>query len=103
MAVSSGRRRIPAMEHPKEFFDIGRPFRYTPLSDKSVEMVLVPTECNDVVDDLVWNGDCCSKYCAVYGWCVSSENLDQISGRTFIPACSVSSRIDHANVYFKEL
>ena len=66
MAVSSGRCRIPKMQHPKEFFDVGRPFWYTPLSDKSVDMVLVPKECKNVEDEWSWTGEMCRKHCAIY-------------------------------------
>lgn len=103
MAISSGRCRIPVMHHPKEFFDIGQPFRYTPLSDKSLEMILVPMECKDLVGDSGrWCIGDCQDHCVLSDYCNSSKNIDPISGETFIPACSVLTRADHANAYFEE-
>jgi hypothetical protein len=70
-------------------------------------MLLVPMECEDVEDEIGWNINACKRHCVLFEFCNTStenieENTDPISGEKFVPVCSILSRIDHVNAYFKE-
>ena len=104
MAISSGRCRIPVMELSREFFDIGRPFWYSPLSDKSIHILIEPIPCTNVTEYSmdVFGKTECEKYCALSKWCGERGNFDT-NGENHIPSCSDYDRKDKTNVFFKEI
>lgn len=104
MAVSSGRKRIKVMEQSREFFDIGEPFWYTPLSDENVHILVEPIPCTNVKDYGVdwFSQQECNEYCALSKWCAERGNYDS-NGRNYIPSCSSDEREDETHVFFKEI
>jgi hypothetical protein len=107
MAVSSGRGgfgRFPKMEVTREFFEIGKPFWYTPLADKNTNILVKPVECKSVVPPNVdgFSQQYCETYCALYKWCAEVGNFDE-HGVNYIPCCDGFERKDDTGVYFKEI
>jgi hypothetical protein len=103
MAISSGRCRIPVMQHPKEFFCISKPFWYTPISDKNVHTLIEAAPCENVIPKGDgWSLLDCEKYCAIYKWCAVPGNFDW-NGTQYIPCCHYYEREDAMDVFFKEI
>lgn len=92
MPVSSHRNsRFKEMTKAKQYFPIGEEFMYTPKSDPSVTLRLVP------VTEM--SGGC--RGCAIVKYC-NESNCDHYGGR-FIPECHAIRRPDCESVIFREM
>lgn len=99
MSVRSGKNGFSQiMSKNRELFEIGEPFWYSPMSDKTVAVLV---EARSAEDDFgEFNSEMCDSHCALSEWCCMKGNVDN-EGNNYIPACGTPDREEQ--VYFKEL
>lgn len=93
MPVSSG--KIVAMTERWQDFPVGELFRYSPLSEPGVEMVL----CAEYIPDGD-GGRMCNNECRIRKYC---KQVIGGNDSEWVPQCSRFSRCDEKSVYFKEM
>ncbi len=94
MPVSSG-KGIVVMTEPWQDFPIGELFRYSPLSEPGVEMVL----CAEYIPDNQ-GGTMCKNECRIRKYC---EQAIYDNDSEWVPTCSRFRRCDEKSVCFKEV
>lgn len=80
------------MTKAHQYFPIGEEFMYTPKSDTSATLRLVPVSVSFAM---------CSS-CAIMKYCESKSNYVH-DGVKFIPECYSTRRPDRESVIFKEM
>ncbi len=100
--VNKNSKPINVMTETRTYFDLGVPFMYSPLADKSVHLVIEARDVREHTNGELIDRDFCETHCALSKWCATDDNYDS-NGTNYIPECEDCSREDGAQVYFVKL